>query len=245
VSILPDKPWKPEWVLLLGGAIFLSLVAGLLVVAGLGHWFPDLTQPHSGFVQFVVGAIFFQGAALLWIHLFLRAHGVGWREAFGFSLARAGRVAGWTALALVVSAPLTMLLGKLAEAVLIHLGLTPGLQLPVKLLLDRPSPSQAIVFGCGAVLLVPVAEEMLFRGILYPTLKQSGHRQLAMLGTSLVFASFHGNLMAFVPLTFLGVVLTWLYEKTGNLLAPILTHALFNGLNFTLALLQPQWLKMS
>jgi len=44
----------------------------------------------------------------------------------------------------------------------------------------------------------------------------------------------HMNLITFVPLTILALVLTALYERTGNLLAPIATHALFNGMNFTL-----------
>ncbi len=30
----------------------------------------------------------------------------------------------------------------------------------------------------------------------------------------------------------LALVLTWLYEKTDNLLAPIAAHSLFNALNF-------------
>jgi len=222
--MLPDKPWKPEAVLVLGGVIFLSMVAGMLGLTVLGRWFPELNQPGGSFLHFVVGAISFQGASLVWVHLFLRHHGVGWREGFGFSKDRLKWVLGLTALALVVSAPTTMALGKLAETVLIRLGLTPGLQLPVKLLQAGPSLGQTIVFGLGAVLLAPVAEELLFRGILYPTLKQSGHRQLAMWVASLVFAASHFNLMAFVPLTFLAMVVTWLYEETGNLLAPVLTH---------------------
>jgi membrane protease YdiL (CAAX protease family) len=39
-------------------------------------------------------------------------------------------------------------------------------------------------------------------------------------------------------LTFLAVILTLLYEFTGNLLAPITTHSLFNAVNFYLVLRQ-------
>jgi membrane protease YdiL (CAAX protease family) len=39
-------------------------------------------------------------------------------------------------------------------------------------------------------------------------------------------------------------VFTWLYEITGNLLAPIIAHALFNGLNFVGLLLDlPGWIE--
>ena len=35
-----------------------------------------------------------------------------------------------------------------------------------------------------------------------------------------------------MPLTFLAVILVFLYETTNNLLSPIITHTLFNGLNY-------------
>jgi hypothetical protein len=40
------------------------------------------------------------------------------------------------------------------------------------------------------------------------------------------------NLVTFLPLAVLALVLTALYERTNNLLAPIMAHALFNALNF-------------
>ena len=47
------------------------------------------------------------------------------------------------------------------------------------------------------------------------------------------------NLVTFVPLAVLELMLTALYERTDNLLAPITAHALFNALNFfTLFLIQ-------
>jgi membrane protease YdiL (CAAX protease family) len=89
-----------------------------------------------------------------------------------------------------------------------------------------------------AVLLVPPAEEILFRGILYPWIKQAGYPRLALWGTALVFAGVHFNLVSFLPLAAFALVLAALYERTNNLLAPITAHALFNTLNFLLLLLQ-------
>ena len=71
-----------------------------------------------------------------------------------------------------------------------------------------------------------------FRGILYPAIKQSGWPQLALWGTSLFFALTHANVATFLPLTFFAMLLVFLYERTGNLLAPILTHSLFNAANY-------------
>jgi membrane protease YdiL (CAAX protease family) len=44
--------------------------------------------------------------------------------------------------------------------------------------------------------------------------------------------------MIFLPLTLLALALTWLYERTNNLLAPILAHSLFNGVNFLLFIIE-------
>jgi len=83
-----------------------------------------------------------------------------------------------------------------------------------------------------AIGIAPVAEELLFRGILYPAIKQAGFPGVALWGTSLLFAAIHVNLGIFVPLLLLALVLAQLYERTGNLLAPITAHALFNAFNF-------------
>jgi len=78
----------------------------------------------------------------------------------------------------------------------------------------------------------PVVEEIIFRGILYPALKQHGWPRLALWGTSLLFALTHANAATLLPLSFLAMLLVFLYERTGNLLAPILTHSLFNAANY-------------
>ena len=43
------------------------------------------------------------------------------------------------------------------------------------------------------------------------------------------------------PLLLLALLLTWLYEKSGNLLAPISAHVAFNALNFVVFFSDP-WL---
>jgi membrane protease YdiL (CAAX protease family) len=245
--MLPEKPWKPEAVLQLGAGVCFCMLAGMLLLSGVGRLAPALGKLEKDLITFAIGALFFQGAALGWIYFFLRQHGMGWGEAFGFSgagpeLKRALKLGG---LGLLVAFPATFALGKMVELLLLRLGQVPELQLAVKMLQESPSGGQLVVYGFGAVVLAPVAEEMLFRGILYPTLKQSGYPRLAWWASSLLFASTHMNLLAFVPLTFLALVLAWLYERTANLLTPIVTHVLFNAVNFTLLVIQPPWIRMN
>jgi membrane protease YdiL (CAAX protease family) len=73
---------------------------------------------------------------------------------------------------------------------------------------------------------------MLFRGILYPAIKQAGYPKLALWISSVAFAALHNHAPSFLSLLLLALLLTWLYEHTQNLLAPIIAHACFNAFNF-------------
>jgi membrane protease YdiL (CAAX protease family) len=241
--MLSEKPWKAEAVLMLGTAILFCLAAGMLLASGLSQWIPGLDKSGKSFVTFVAGAVLFQGASLVWVHIFLRHHGTGWREGFGLALGSRSRALGWGCLGLAAVLPGTFLLGRAAEWLLTLAGMKPELQMTVRMLQMHPPAAQLLTYALGAVLLAPVAEEVLFRGILYPTLKKSGYPQIALWTTALLFGSTHGNWLALIPLTFLAAVLTWLYERTGNLLTPILTHILFNAVNFTLLVVAPSWVK--
>ena len=78
------------------------------------------------------------------------------------------------------------------------------------------------------------------RGVFYPLIKQAGYPRIAVWGSSLLFAAIHVNLATFLPLTLLAVVFVWLYERTQTLLAPIIAHALFNGVNFILMMYESE-----
>jgi hypothetical protein len=108
--------------------------------------------------------------------------------------------------------------------------------------LQNPSLSIAekAFLGVVAVVFAPVVEELLFRGILYPAIKQRGWPRLALWGTSALFALAHANMVSFVPLLLFAVVLVKLYEHFQNLLAPIAAHSLFNAANFLVLIFQDQ-----
>ncbi len=89
-----------------------------------------------------------------------------------------------------------------------------------------------------AVFLVPITEEMLYRGVLFQGL-QRNHRVLAYLVSVIVFAAIHivGYLglydwqtlgLCFVQYLPAGICLAWAYEKSNNIIAPILMHITIN-----------------
>jgi membrane protease YdiL (CAAX protease family) len=87
-----------------------------------------------------------------------------------------------------------------------------------------------------AVVVAPVFEEVLFRGLAYPVLKQRFGTVRALVAVSAAFALIHFHLPSTVPLFVLAVALALAYELTGSLLASITMHALFNATSVAMLL---------
>ena len=99
----------------------------------------------------------------------------------------------------------------------------------VKLLRTTEDPAVLGLMGFAAVVVAPLCEELLFRGYLYPVAKKFTGPWLAACSSGLFFAAAHGNLTALLPLFLFGLLLVWIYEKTGSLWAPIAVHFCFNS----------------
>ncbi|MGC9004551.1 MAG: CPBP family glutamic-type intramembrane protease [bacterium] len=87
------------------------------------------------------------------------------------------------------------------------------------------------------VFLAPLFEELLFRGLLYPSLREELGVVPAIILSSFFFASVHADVSRLLPLMTLGMVFTYLYEKRHSLLPSILAHALWNAQTIFLLLL--------
>jgi membrane protease YdiL (CAAX protease family) len=205
----------------------------------LGMWVQQLSavaQAGTSIWRVVVASLSFQGAGLILIARFLREHQFGWAPAFGFS-ERRGKAVVLGAVAALIFLPVgygLQVVSQFAMTHLPHFQMEPEEQLPVRVLRVSLSWPGRITLGATAILLAPLAEEILFRGILYPAVKQAGFPRLALWGTAALFAAVHANVAIFVPLVVLALVLTALYERTDNLLAPIVAHALFNTLELVM-----------
>ncbi|MBO8142060.1 MAG: CPBP family intramembrane metalloprotease [Firmicutes bacterium] len=88
-------------------------------------------------------------------------------------------------------------------------------------------PVQLALLAIIAVVVAPVSEELFFRGYVHGVLRAHlGSR--AVWATSAVFAAAHLYLVHFLPLFFMGYILTALYERRGTLVAPVVAHAAAN-----------------
>lgn len=217
-----------------------QMLSGLLLcLAGgmIAHQFlvpGDLAGTGTGkFLSAIIHAVFFHVGGFLCVAWLLSLEKTGWSEGFGLKLNLKWAVVGGVLVAIFVS-PLVMFLQGLLAQVLTPKGEAPKVQEMVRTIEQTVAIDQLVFYGLMAIVLAPVIEELLFRGIFYPAIKSRGRPRLALWGTSFMFALVHSNLLTFLPLALLAVVLVQLYERTGNLLAPILAHSGFNTINFLL-----------
>ena len=77
----------------------------------------------------------------------------------------------------------------------------------------------------------PLLEEVLFRGAIQGVLMRFfGRPWPAIIVAALVFGVFHMNPVQIVYATLLGIVLGWIYYRTGSLMSVIVGHVLNNSL---------------
>ena len=74
----------------------------------------------------------------------------------------------------------------------------------------------------------PLAEEVVFRGVIYNRLKKYFPVWIAILTSAVLFGGYHGNLVQGIYGFLLGIVIAWLYEVAGKFRIPVMFHAFAN-----------------
>jgi hypothetical protein len=239
--MLSEKPWRGEIVMQFIALQFIAYFLGAAALVTLHRLGVGGFKHDEDFGNVLLATLSFQGATWVLIPIFLRQHEMNWRDAFGFRDPKLKSSLFWAiVLLLFVAAPVVWGLQEISAQILTRLGQPVEDQAAVALFKDVKAAGEFAYLSFFAVVLAPVAEEFIFRGILFPFLKQRGFPKLAWLGVSALFALIHFNLATFMPLFVLALALTWLYEKTDCLLAPITAHALFNAINLALLYYTPK-----
>lgn len=232
--IWPESGWH------LGGSVPTScirvydlLVVGVLAVFYGLQW--KLSQGQSFAleeitIQTVVGSGIFYLllAAIVPIILIRRTHlaeffGLRWTEwRWGFLIVPA----------FVVSILMSAILLKEAgwhERIQARFG--SELQGSVQLIQTSRDVPLLIAITLSAVIIAPIAEEIIFRGYIYPVAKCYSERWFAAIFSAALFGVVHMNLLGLPMLILIGLALVILYEKTGSIWPCIFCHMAFNGLS--------------
>jgi membrane protease YdiL (CAAX protease family) len=228
------SPWPPGR-LKYRAFVFVSMVYAGILLSSVAQKLAGTPPTGTEVMQLAITALSFQGAVLILVGRLVHEHGLGWSQAFGFARRwpRAALVGFMSAFSVL---PAAWMLQVGSTRLMTWLDWNPQIQQAVSIFSLTSTLSDRVLLGLVALLLAPIAEELLFRGIMYPALKGFGLPRFAFWSTAIVFALIHFNVATFVPLLFFACVLNWLYEWTGNLLACMVAHTTFNAINLVLLL---------
>lgn len=102
---------------------------------------------------------------------------------------------------------------------------------------QRPDDVEAVVGALGAIVAAPLGEELFFRGLLFGSLRRRFRFSVAATISAAAFGLVH-VLPLLIPLLFVvGLVLAYVFERRGSLVASIAAHAAFNVIGITLILM--------
>jgi membrane protease YdiL (CAAX protease family) len=101
----------------------------------------------------------------------------------------------------------------------------------------EPNPWFDVLAVFNTVILAAVCEEALFRGFLLRGLKRVIGGDAAIIVSAALFALGHDSYLALLPIFSFGLILGYVYDRTGSLWVPIGFHAAFNAFTMTILLL--------
>lgn len=232
VIVMLCLPWPEDDVDITKLILLIGLVyAGILLTWKAGRLIKGDIELKNPVLAMLIAVLAFQGITLLLTHFFLRQHDMNWFDGFGLTQHPGQSLLLGIGIGTLVLYPVLQL-NELCFHLFEKLTLHPQEQQTVAILRHADTLLGRMASGIATVLIAPVGEEVIFRGILYPWAKRRFSQQAALWGTAIVFGVIHANLSSLLPLTLLAVILVLLYEYTGNLLAPIAVHCVFNGANF-------------
>lgn len=238
-------------VVLAGFGVFLGVVVVVVpIIASL--WLGDegLKRPIDAYTEAAlnIGAILLTSLGMLGflVSLSSRTRQAIWGEGAFQSKRKTWRDMGLGSVTWLICYPLVIATGHLIALIIILIGF-PHVeyeQVAVKYLkLTQSYPILFIIMGLLIVFVVPVIEEVLFRGCLQTWLKQYLSRSQAIVTTSIIFALFHfsgaqgiDNIQLLASLFLLSCFLGFLYERQRSLWAPIGLHATFNAISVLMIL---------
>ena len=213
----------------------LSIVAIIGARLGIGMGAATLLKQPQESTLVILQSLLLDVGGIAAIAILLHRRDWQWTDAFGMgaSPARYFRPGLLLYLSLL---PFLLFSSLVYQGILSANGYPPSLQ-EISLLLSADHPLWLRCYlTLLAIVVAPIFEECLFRGIMLPLLVRRCGLGAGIFLTSLVFASIHFHFPSLIPLLVVatGFSLAYLYSR--SLWVPIFMHGLFNGVNLALLL---------
>ena len=220
---------EASWLRIVGfvlGLVALQIAGVYLGAGALAALGVDVSK-GSGFLLATLGMPTAFGLAWTW--LFAAAGGRSWRD-FGFRPlpAQALQIA-------LLAAPVCFVVGALVASALEPLLGQPSLPGPIAPRQGHTDLAFVASFVLCGVILAPLLEEAVFRGVLYASLRRRLGVAASAAIAAIAHAAVHFDLAALAPLAVIFFLFGLLYERAGSLWAPTIAHGGHNLISMGLA----------
>jgi membrane protease YdiL (CAAX protease family) len=225
---LQARPWNHFdgiYILLVLGTLFAALILSAQIMDQSGIVLSDNTQN----IILLAETIIMHGITIAAIENLRRKHKLSYKACFStpqLSLPSALKHALLLYIALI---PPIIVIAAIVNGILTHFHIPIESQQILEMFSESTTPlwmrSTTILL---AVVMAPIIEETIFRGIALPIAIKHTSPIMAIFATSAIFALIHGNLQAIAPLFILATGLSVAYIYTRSLIVPIAMHAIFN-----------------
>lgn len=128
----------------------------------------------------------------------------------------------------VALVPVLILMLAITAIVINAVKYIPQRQPVVELFMKEKGTAFLAYSSLFAAILGPIVEEIFFRGFMYGLFKKYIGIFWAMVLTAAIFATLHTHVVGFFPIMALGMLLAYLYEKTGTLVSSMTVHIIHN-----------------
>lgn len=228
---LAGRPWSWRAAASMVAVLFLVQVAAALV-------YGRLEDSHlNENIMLVAQSLLFHGLCFVLIVRVMRKDGIDWTAGFGRTGARLWMDGAWGVLVLTGTMPLILAYNVAAHVVMGWWGLDPQVQEVARMMAGAQGWMARAYFVFLAVVAAPVVEELLFRGVLLPVLARHLGVRPALVLVALLFAVVHGLAMPAAVIFFiLSIAFSLAYIYRGSLVAPVVMHAVFNGMTMLVLL---------
>jgi len=195
--------------------------------------------PEGRIMARVAVLVLFYAIQLAVLAVFAHKRGTSLFAAFGLTRIRASAgswltAAGWVVLLLFATRIGAWVWGVIAQAI----GISAPSGTQAGLTATFGGGTAGLVLSVALVVLVaPLVEEMLFRGVLLSAIGSRFGAGVALVGQAVLFAAYHFSTWMFVPMLLLGLACGYLAQHRGSLWPAIVLHALFNAVPVALAFL--------
>lgn len=227
--------------LLYGGAIIISLGAavGGAVIGGsraiemIERFMIENMNLLSCLIYIVPGAVF-----LTWYYFsFVEKRGIG-QTLYSHTRRLTPACFGWVVLlGFAVQHVISLLMAA------IYIVMPSAMDQYTEMIDSSGVTEYSILWAVATVILPPVVEETIFRGLILQYLGRAGARfVVANLIQAVLFGMFHMNFVQGIYTALLGFLLGWLAYRYDSILVPMLLHAIFNLFGTVLADLESRFL---